>query len=356
MGDTRVSKVMGSFSSPDMAIHAFRRRDIDRKANGHADQSRDEADDGKMMSKDIIEPPEVESRPSSPGPATGGQFGTEDEECDVCGRPTNRPCSWCSRGRFCSHKCEDDMSPWHLAKRSRREMTTADELVVFVSKDRLPPDKYVDLRNDFGFSRCRSEHEERSLLGLYKGLMILEVSARKLDAWRKDGQLTTKIHKLYTQIPEGSGRRGYYPWFQRHEHVLDPSRPLAKRCEDLISWLIEEARPYLSPEDRGFQELGDLQPPEKAVCFWFYAQALQATPPNPADGFDLWYGFGFCTCRNGFEENGLASAYSVLFGGDRLRGEYDKELGVPYERRGPSCLLILWKSFGPRGAMASWAL
>lgn len=58
-------------------------------------------------------------------------------------------------------------------------------------------------------------------------------------------------------------------------------------------------------------------------------------PPHPADGLDLWYEFGFCTCRDEFEESGLAAEYAILVGGDRLREQYEKELDVPCERRRP---------------------
>lgn len=269
VGDTRVSKVMKSFSSPDMAKLASRRLYIDRKASGHAYHSRDEADDGGMMSDDIIEPPEVESRPASPGPTLGGQFGTGFEECDVCELPTRRPCSLCGPDRFCSHKCQVEMSHSHAANCCNRGVTTTDELMVFVFVDRILEHEHVDLRDQLGFNRCQTQHDESFLLGLYQGLMIFqdfEVSARKLDAWRKGGQLTAKIHELYTQIPEGS-RGSYYPWFQRNQHTLNSFCPSAKRCEDVISWVMDQARPYLPPEDRGIRDLWGFQPPEKAGCF-----------------------------------------------------------------------------------------
>lgn len=80
----------------------------------------------------------------------------------------------------------------------------------------------------------------------------------------------------------------------------------------------------------------ELQPPDKFACFMFYALALQGMPPHLADGLDHWYESGFCTCRDDVENGRLAGAYSRLVGGDRLREEYYKELGVPCKRRGPA--------------------
>lgn len=167
VGDTRVSTVMRRFSNLNMAIRASSRLYNDRKTSGQADYSRDETHDGGLMSKDIVEQPEIESRPISPGPAVDGHFATEEGECSVHGRPTDRPCSLCGLGRFCNQECPDGMYTWHLAKCCNREMTTADQLMYFVYEDLLPRHAYIDVRDDFGFNRCRTQNQESFLMGLY---------------------------------------------------------------------------------------------------------------------------------------------------------------------------------------------
>lgn len=52
------------------------------------------------------------------------------------------------------------MSARHLAKCCGREMTTANQLMEFVREDLLPRHEYVDVREDFSFSRCRDLEPE----------------------------------------------------------------------------------------------------------------------------------------------------------------------------------------------------
>ncbi|KAL7806178.1 hypothetical protein V8C26DRAFT_416942 [Trichoderma gracile] len=248
-------------------------------------------------------------------------------ECEVCDMETDRHCEFCSRDWFCSRVCQDQMSFYHLTKCSARSITSADILCQDAIGDQLPKDP--EALEHFGFTRCRDGRERSHLLGLYQGLLHLGVGAVQLNDWRETDMLVSSIIEKFSKVP-AKCRGSYFPWFVRNQHILDISRPpLELEGKDHpILRAVAAARPYLDPEDRA-KEVKDLEPESKRDCFLMYAMALDGSHPNPSeDGLDLWYSFGFATCRDEYDESRLGFLYSCLIGGNKSSKDYDKSLGI----------------------------
>ncbi|KAH0489424.1 hypothetical protein TgHK011_009855 [Trichoderma gracile] len=210
---------------------------------------------------------------------------------------------------------------------SARSITSADILCQDAIGDQLPKDP--EALEHFGFTRCRDGRERSHLLGLYQGLLHLGVGAVQLNDWRETDMLVSSIIEKFSKVP-AKCRGSYFPWFVRNQHILDISRPpLELEGKDHpILRAVAAARPYLDPEDRA-KEVKDLEPESKRDCFLMYAMALDGSHPNPSeDGLDLWYSFGFATCRDEYDESRLGFLYSCLIGGNKSSKDYDKSLGI----------------------------
>ncbi|KAK0666022.1 hypothetical protein QBC41DRAFT_157052 [Cercophora samala] len=251
-------------------------------------------------------------------------------ECDTCEVETARRCGRCHLDWFCSETCQEKMSVYHLRKCWARAITTADTLFEDCMGDVMPKDQQV--RDDFGFSRCRTRTEESHLLGLYRGFILgVDIDSPSLHAWRVNGVLVEKIVDFFTRLPERS-RGGYFQWFACNKYVLDPSSPIADSDRDVDNAMqsLESARAYLDPEDR--QTPYQLfNPFAKQYSYLFYAFTLNLSRPNPNwSNLDLWYDFGYCTCTSEWEENLLCNDYVRLLGGShKARRDRHISLGIP---------------------------
>ncbi|KAK3322760.1 hypothetical protein B0H66DRAFT_474160 [Apodospora peruviana] len=245
-----------------------------------------------------------------------------------CEKRTTRRCSRCHGRRYCSLWCEEDDIYSHKFECSRGAITTADLLERDCYADELPKDPQV--REDFGFTRCRNKTEESHLFGVYQGILkILDVTAAEMHSWRMEGILTEKIIETFSARPEGS-RGGYYPWFLRNKHVLDERHKVVRDEDDPalnVQRMLSKARPYLSASDQNTPVDG-LVPWAKQNCFLFLALLLDsAHPPPTMPNLDLWYDFGFPVCTDPHAESTLASLYKDLLLGNRPIRDYFSSLG-----------------------------
>jgi hypothetical protein len=127
-----------------------------------------------------------------------------------------------------------------------------------IGKGELPDDPQT--LEDYGFSRCTTWYQKSHLLGLYKGLLwYLNVDARELDRWLREGSLVANIIRVYNRRPKRS-RGGYFPWFLKNKHLLDKTKPLNKNHEQKAfqTW-IDEAKCYLPVEEQT-RDIKDMQP------------------------------------------------------------------------------------------------
>lgn len=228
-------------------------------------------------------------------------------ECYRCYTQTSRKCSACQRDWYCSEGCQKEMSMHHLFNCAiGRPINSADRLYLAIESDTLPDDP--DTMRHFGFAYLTSGEDQSFLLGLYKGLMYLQVSNDTIHQWRLEGSLESNIIKTYETLPEEM-RGGYFPWFLSNKHVL--RQPKDKPAEEIFQNWFDEARKHLSPEDR--DKLPDeLLPTAKRESFLFYALCLHHYHPRPNE--ELWYTFGFCVCRDEYRQGMLGGVYQRLLG------------------------------------------
>lgn len=222
------------------------------------------------------------------------------------------------------------MSFHHLTKCSARSITTADILFSDAIGDQIPQDP--ETCEHFGFTRCRDGREQSHLIGLYQGLVYLDVGAIRLNEWREKGILASKIIEAFSKLPE-QNRGSYFLWFLRNQHILDNTTPPLQLDgkDHPLQRAINAARPYLDLEDRD-KDLQQLEPPSKRHCFLFYAMALDSTYPNPYWAeFDTWYDFGFAVCHSEYDQSQLGGLYNRLVGGNKSMRDYDQSLGAEPE-------------------------
>lgn len=199
------------------------------------------------------------------------------------------------------------MSVLHLFKCSKRPLTSADYLFHSMGGDFMPEDEAA--LEDFGFNSLSSNGDKSYLLGVYRGLYLLEdFSSWDLHQWRIGGVLIDKIKEVYYKIPEDS-RGGYFPWFLKNLYVLERPTTKDEATENFIATFFDKARPYLDIEDRN-KTARDLMPEAKRNSYILLAQMLSQSTPNPME--INWYSFGFVTCREQQEEGTLLSLYQLL--------------------------------------------
>lgn len=258
-------------------------------------------------------------------------------ECATCDRETNRHCSICGRDWYCSESCQEKMFTSHRFECAAGSLTTADYLFDAMLRDEIPDDPQTV--EHFGFDKCTTWHQKSHLLGLYKGLLYLDVEPVELDKWRSGGDLVEKIIETFERVPLHN-RGAYFPWFLRHKHLLANEDNIAGLTdsteEDALRKSIEEVRPLLAPEDRK-KEVWLLEPIAKRCGVLVLAMCSQSWHPPPGcimEGIDLWYELGFLVCKDEHAENGLGGLYSRLLFGNKFFVDYNKSLGVEY--RGPA--------------------
>jgi hypothetical protein len=235
------------------------------------------------------------------------------DECDGCSRLTYRQCSRCGLDRFCSRACEERMSPTHKFKCSNGALTTADYLMSDCLDDKISKDP--DVLTNFGFRRLLTFPDQSKLLGVYIGLMHLDVQAKELHERRISGRLADRIIETFERIPPRS-RGGYFPWFVENRHLVFPQIPQIHAVTDnyISEHYYKPAKFYLEPRDH-LKPVKSLEPSTKRDCFMFAALIIQSQHPSP-ELPGPYYTFGFCACRNEAEESILGVLYQRLIIGD----------------------------------------
>jgi len=228
-------------------------------------------------------------------------------ECNNCDLKTSRRCSICQRGWFCGEYCQSKMSTPHKFMCARRPLNSADYLYLALLEDVCPDDPQT--LDDFGFRSLHSGTDRSKLLGLFKGLELMEVSSEEVYRWQSENTLEENIVRVFSQLPERS-RGGYFPWFLQNRHRL----PFCKSFVQSESSEPNDIRLHLELEDRS-KFIDELRPEAKQKCFEFYIQMTNMYHPHPTDR--LYYDFGFCVCRDEYEEMNLGGLYQSLTVGDK---------------------------------------
>jgi hypothetical protein len=196
------------------------------------------------------------------------------------------------------------MTEAHKFTCSNGALTTADYLFLDLAADELPKDP--DVIADFGFARLLTFDEQSKLLGLYKGLEILEVEACDLHEWRTSGPLVAHILEAFGRLPAES-QGAYFPWFVENKHRIFPPDSSSVEGGDNMNSFFKPARFLLEPSDR-LKDVKDIQPCSKRNCFMLAALVIQLGHPPPGT-VGPYYDFGFCACLDESEEEALGIVY-----------------------------------------------
>ncbi|KAK2017543.1 hypothetical protein LZ32DRAFT_654584 [Colletotrichum eremochloae] len=108
-------------------------------------------------------------------------------------------------------------------KTQMTQSTTADELYAELLRDRLPNDP--DVAADYGFDRCRSASEARSLLEVYKTVMIRgRVAPATLDGWRRQGRshLGDNVRDVLQRKAYAIDRRHFFWFYGNQKRIWGP--------------------------------------------------------------------------------------------------------------------------------------
>ena len=130
-------------------------------------------------------------------------------------------------------------------------------------------------------SHCLYSIEDQSnLLGLYRGLMLLNVPAKELHTWQVQLFLVENTVRIFEMIPVKTRGR-YYPWFLKNKSILDGLQTSQQAKVDMLSSYFDEAWLYLASEERA-KKPGELSPEAKNECFLILAMATHAARPAPS--------------------------------------------------------------------------
>ena len=238
-----------------------------------------------------------------------------EHECSHCELVSThtKQCAGCRRARYCSPQCQKAAWSHHkLYCKPFEKLSTAERLAIAVYGDLVPDDEPTRL--DYGFSKALTPGNESKLLGLYIGLIkVMNVEPKTLHRWRLEGSLVREIKAAFEAIPE-QYRGGYYPWFLEHQYVLDSSLAPPSTMEDVMSEAKLRAWRFIGGATTDTSE--DIKTTvaswsrHRQLCHVLYTMLLSSWHPSPDT--DHWIFFGFCTCRNEFEEMGLARLYQAL--------------------------------------------
>ncbi|CAE6480215.1 unnamed protein product [Rhizoctonia solani] len=246
------------------------------------------------------------------------QQGQQLRECDHCEaeRSDLSACSGCRRAWYCGSGCQKaDWKFQRLRCLPPSKLTSADRLAIAAIADFLPNENDVQVFRDYGIARAQVPRSENYLLGLFQGMIRYgEVDPREIHRQRLAGTLIDFIKQHYEKIPI-QARGGYYPWFLKNQHLLEPPEFVDMSSIALNDDSIQQTWIFIGgPASDNLAHIKSrvqVWPKEKRAAFRFVQFLLHA-------GFQLspdlpeWIHFGFCGCKSRDEEANLWNSYIKL--------------------------------------------
>ena len=229
--------------------------------------------------------------------------------CGGCHEEASNPkrCSGCKNIWYCSTRCQTEHWCFHVFDcKTGKPVDTVYHLARACYRDVVPVD--VQTRIDYGFdkaSQVLGPEGEMMMCGLWRGIFVaLDIDAKEVRKWRREGRLVERIKENFETVPERN-RGAYYPWFLQHQWLLDGTPVDESRAHQNAvasadrmlrdGWIFAGGPPNDSPDDIR-RKLAAL-PRERASCHALYFCLVSGAHPNP--GQDLWLEFGFvaATCQ-----------------------------------------------------------
>ncbi|KAH7345632.1 hypothetical protein B0J17DRAFT_640623 [Rhizoctonia solani] len=239
-------------------------------------------------------------------------------ECDHCEaeRSDLNVCSGCRSTWYCGSGCQKADWKFHrLRCLHPSKLTSADRLAIAANRDVLPNEDDIQVCRDYGIARTQVPMSQNYLLGLFQGMIRYGgVDPREIHRQRVAGTLIGFIKNHYEIIP-AEARGGYYPWFLKNQHLLEPPEFIDMSSIALNDDSIQQT--WISIGGSSSDTLAHIKsgvqgwPKEKQAAFRFVQFLLHAgfrlSPDLPE-----WIHFGFCGCKSRDEEADLWNSYIKL--------------------------------------------
>ncbi|KZS98805.1 hypothetical protein SISNIDRAFT_447623 [Sistotremastrum niveocremeum HHB9708] len=229
--------------------------------------------------------------------------------CSVCGTPTSKTCTGCSRATYCSKECQSEDWVCHIVECDKpgRKVTSADRLAARVLRGDSRLLTY-DAAVKFGFVGTEGPEEEEILIGMYAEVIRdIGVKPSALTKWREAGPgvLHAELMAAYRETPKKiSGAN--FNWLSTHAHLFEPKNalePMRERQEfrQKEVWkFITRSSEEVSLKDIE-NEMKDW-PADKVICHQHYIRTCTAPSPYPSVA-DWAVLFGFCVFKEGTQDH-----------------------------------------------------
>ncbi|CAE6456668.1 unnamed protein product [Rhizoctonia solani] len=238
--------------------------------------------------------------------------------CDHCEEEQSNlsTCSGCHKAWYCGPSCQKaDWKIHRLYCLHPSKLTSADRLDRAVTADTLPNEKDIQVLREYGFARAQVPISQNYLCGLFRGMLTLGgVDPREVHKQRLAGTLINYIKDFYEKIPVHA-RGGYYPWFLKNQHLLDPPKFIdmspsilndssVQQTWQFTGGLASDSISHIKSRIQGW-------PKEKQQAFRF-TQMLLHTGFQLSPDLPEWVYFGICGCKSRTEEAELWDSYIKL--------------------------------------------
>ncbi|KZS91172.1 hypothetical protein SISNIDRAFT_457175 [Sistotremastrum niveocremeum HHB9708] len=231
--------------------------------------------------------------------------------CAVCGSPSNKRCSGCSKISYCSAECQKEGWTTHVIECANpgRELTTADHLAAFVRMPRPPTNP--EAIKDYGFTNTMMH--DRQLAEVYDHLIqVLGVTAPKLNRWKNEGQLEEKIRETFEAAPLSRRGRASKFFIERGHRFLNPvlakrDQAAYKRMRAMENYLLAVPDGLLCLDVPGTVASW---PPEKQFIFECWTFFNLKTIPRPHE--PAYLRLGYCAGQTEDEFDYIADLYDAL--------------------------------------------
>ncbi|KAI0737744.1 hypothetical protein C8Q80DRAFT_302116 [Daedaleopsis nitida] len=247
----------------------------------------------------------------------------EEPKCPSCKKPPGnmRRCSGCKKVSYCGAACQQSHWFLHIFDcQPGKPISTVYYLARAIHHGTVPVD--AQTRMDYGIEKAQQLVDGsagRMLCGLYKGLIHHhQVPLKTLRQWQKDKRLVEEIKAIYEPLTL-KNRGVYYPWFLRHQHVLN-GRSLDEHTADRLadetihnSWRATWRVIYGAGSEPSLDDIIAQRARysfEQFACFDLYALLLSKFVPPPST--PLWKLFGFVAALDTGDETEIGRKYERL--------------------------------------------
>ncbi|KZT36337.1 hypothetical protein SISSUDRAFT_1050024 [Sistotremastrum suecicum HHB10207 ss-3] len=226
--------------------------------------------------------------------------------CAVCGTPTKKTCTGCSRQAYCSHQCQSRDWICHIldCDTPGREVTPADRLAAAIVQGREDWAHMDALQFDYGFAKVPARAEVAILRCIYEDIFIhIGVRPYTVHKWQVRGRLHEELVETYRKAGRDHGPA--FLWLCKNPQVFDAeNRELAPGVTELGDALkLCLWRTLGRPATDTLKDINkeiEGSTVDEHFCYEAYLTMLAVkcwdgnTPPTLISFPDVWLKLGFC--------------------------------------------------------------